>query len=452
MRARCGWLLSLALAFAGAAYAATLEPKQFAYGMPIATPGEAAEYRLEIPPEVYLKSVQPGLRDLQIFNGKGEPVPFTIVQPQVPPHAHPAGTAVPLFPLRDDSPAALSALRVAIDTHGSAVSVQAQGTDPAANESLSYVLDGRAVQSPVSAIQLHWPDDAADFAGRISVEAADTLGLWHLVAVPAPIANLHSNGAELIEDRVELPATKAQFFRLSWNGRPPPFRLTSAAVEVTDASDRIERASLIVGAAPGIGKPGEVAFDLHATPPTDRLNLVLPELNTVIDAEILARADPRDPWQPVTRGGFYRLQSADGELRNGAMKIDLTPFRYWLVRVLRPTSSAGSSAPRLEVQWRASNMLFLARGARPYTMAYGSGSAMGAAAPLASLPNSVAPLTATLGSPAILGGESRLKASLAPDGWRNIILWIMLIAAVAVLAWMACRLMKELKPRGETER
>jgi len=71
MRARCGWLLSLALAFAGAAYAATLEPKQFAYGMPIATPGEAAEYRLEIPPEVYLKSVQPGLRDLQIFNGKG---------------------------------------------------------------------------------------------------------------------------------------------------------------------------------------------------------------------------------------------------------------------------------------------------------------------------------------------------------------------------------------------
>jgi len=143
-------------------------------------------------------------------------------------------------------------------------------------------------------------------------------------------------------------------------------------VEVTDASDRIERASLIVGAAPGIGKPGEVAFDLHATPPTDRLNLVLPELNTVIDAEILARADPRDPWQPVTRGGFYRLQSADGELRNGAMKIDLTPFRYWLVRVLRPTSSAGSSAPRLEVQWRASNMLFLARGARPYTMAYGA--------------------------------------------------------------------------------
>jgi hypothetical protein len=134
------------------------------------------------------------------------------------------------------------------------------------------------------------------------------------------------------------------------------------------------------------------------------------------------------------------------------MKIDLTPFRYWLVRVLRPTGSASSSAPRLEVQWRASNMLFLARGAGPYTMAYGSGSAMGAAAPLASLPNSLAPLTATLGSPVILGGESRLKASLAPDGWRNIILWIMLIAAVAVLAWMACRLIKELKPRGETER
>jgi len=446
MRARSGWLLSLALAIAGAAHAATLEPKLFAYGMPIVTPGEAAEYRIEIPPEVYLKSVQPGLGDLQIFNGKGEPVPFTIEQPQVPPRAHPAGTAVPLFPLRDDSPAALSALRVAIDTHGSAIVVQAHGADPADNESLSYVLDGRAVQSQVSAIQLHWPDDAADFAGRVSVEAADTLGLWHLVAVAVPLANLHANGAALIEDRVEMPATRAQFFRLSWNGKPPPFHLTSAAVEVTDASDRIERASLIVGAAPGMSKPGEFQFDLHAAPPTDRLNLVLPELNTVIDAEILARAEAKEPWQQVTRGGFYRLQSTDGELRNGAMKIDLTPWQYWLVRVLRPAASGGGSAPRLEVQWRASEVLFLARGAGPYTMAYGSGSTMGAAAPLASLPNSVAPLLATLGSPAILGGESRLKAYPAADAWRSLILWVTLIAALAALAWMAYRLIKELKP------
>jgi hypothetical protein len=451
MPARSGRPLLLALALAvvavaASATAAELEPKLFAYGMPITIAGEAAEYRFEIPPEVYLKSVQPGLRDLQIFNGKGEPVPFAIAQPQGPPRAHPAGTPVPLFPLRDDSPAALSALRVAIDTHGSDISVQTHGTDPAGNDALSYVLDGRAVQSPVSAIQLHWPDDAADFAGRVSVEAADTLGLWHRVALAAPIANLHANGAELIEDRVEMIATQAHFFRLSWNGKPPPFRLTSAALEVTDASDRIERASLIVGAAPGKLKPGEFLFDLHATPPTDRLNLVLPELNTVIDAQILARADPKEPWQQVSRGGFYRLQSADGELRNGAMKIDLTLSRYWLVRVLRPAASGDSVAPRLEVQWRASEVLFLARGAGPYTMAYGSGSTMGTSAPLASLPNSVAPLPATLGSPALLGGESRLKASLASDAWRSIILWITLIVVLAVLAWMAYRLMKELKP------
>lgn len=451
MRAGCVVLL-LALAVGAAVQAAPLEPKQFAYGMPIVTPGEAAEYRLEIPAEVYLKSVQPGLRDLQIFNGKGEPVPFAIVPPQVPPRGHPAGTALPLFALRDDSPAALNALRVAIDAHGSALSVQAQGADTEANESVSYVLDGRAVQSPVSAIQLHWPPDAADFAGRVRVEAADTLGLWHLIAAAAPVASLHANGAELIEDRIELPATRAQFFRLSWNGRPPPFRLISAAVELADASDGIERASLIVGAAPGTGRAGEFAFDLHATPPTDCLNLVLPELNTVIDAEILARANPGQPWQQITRGGFYRLQSADGELRNGPIKTDLTPFRYWLVRVLRPAPSAGSAAPRLEVQWRASNALFLARGAGPYTMAYGSGSTMGAASPLSSLPDSVAPLAASAGPPAILGGESRLKASMAPGAWRDLILWVTLVAGLAILAWMAWRLMKELNRRNDGAR
>jgi hypothetical protein len=99
-------------------------------------------------------------------------------------------------------------------------------------------------------------------------------------------------------------------------------------------------------------------------PPTDRLNLVLPELNTVIDAQILARADPKEPWQ---------------------------------VRVLRPTALAYSSAPPLEVQWRAYEVIFLARREGPYTMVYGNSSAMGAAAPLASLPNSLAPVPATLG-------------------------------------------------------
>ena len=100
MQTRSGWLLNLGWRWRLPAPRMPLRssPSQFAYGMPIATPSEAAEYRLEIPPEVYLKSVQPGLRDLQIFNGKGEPVPFTIEQPPVPPRAHPAGTAVPLFP------------------------------------------------------------------------------------------------------------------------------------------------------------------------------------------------------------------------------------------------------------------------------------------------------------------------------------------------------------------
>jgi hypothetical protein len=59
-------------------------------------------------------------------------------------------------------------------------------------------------------------------------------------------------------------------------------------------------------------RTGEFQFDLGTGPPVDRLNLELPELNTVTEADFLSRSDTKSPWHPVAQGVFYRLQSTDG--------------------------------------------------------------------------------------------------------------------------------------------
>jgi hypothetical protein len=437
-------LLVLSAAASISAFAAAeISPLDFAYGIPIVTPGDAAVYRLALPPEVYQKAVRPDLGDLQVFNARGEPVPYAIEQPLPPRSARPPGRPLPLFALRDDSPAALNAMRVTIASQGSHVSVQTRGSDSTSTPAMSYVLDGQALDAAIAAIQVHWPEDAADYAGKMRIEAGNSLGSWHTVLEAAPIANLHSAGAQLIEDRVEIPATRAKFWRLSWVGTPPPFELTSAAAEPAAEGDTGDRSSLIVSGTPVTGRPGEFQFDLGARPPVDRINLDLPELNSVVEAELMSRASQADPWHRVTESGFYRLQGADGELRNGPIGIGVCADRFWLVRVPPSSSALGHGVLRIEAQWRAPDVVFLARGSAPFTLAYGSGSAIGAATPLAALPVTLTPVRATHGAATVLGGDARRDSSVAFP-WRKSVLWGILAFAVALLAAMAYRLMKEL--------
>jgi len=453
-------------AVVAAAHDADLSPQDFAYGMVIVTPGAAAAYRVTIPPEVYLKSARPQLGDLQVFNDHGEPVPYAIEQPPAPADTHPAPRALTLFALRDDTPDALRAMRVTIAAQGAAVSVQTTGGGTTAGAdapggagradssagaqstpgaTISYVLDAQALDDPIAAIQLHWPADAADYAGRMRVAAGDTLGVWHTVVDAAPIANLHADGAQLLEDRIEVPATRARFWRLSWVGKPPPFAVTSAAVEQASGRDTAERSHLIVPGTPVRERPGEFEFDLGAQPPVDRVNIELPESNSILNAEFLSRSEARDPWHHVASGGIYRLQGADGDLRNAPVAIGINTDRFWLLRAPPMKSAFGNGIPQLVVQWRAPELVFLARGAAPFTLAYGSGSAIGAATSFAALPTTVSTLRASLAAPHALGGDDRLQPG-SKFPWKNGLLWLVLAAAVVLLAGMALRLAKDLKP------
>jgi len=192
-----------------AATATVSTPKDFAYRMQVNGVGEAAAYRVVLPLTVYQKIVHPDLADLRVFNGNGEQVPFAIERPRAGTVAN-AAAALAIFPLKDASDATLDAVRVTIESGKGAINVQTGGTNPQSGRINSYLIDGRALDVPVSALRLEWPEDAADFAGRVKVEASDSLTGWRVVANGAPIANLHSTADRLVEQRVEFPPTQAK--------------------------------------------------------------------------------------------------------------------------------------------------------------------------------------------------------------------------------------------------
>ena len=404
--------------------------------------GDAAAYRVVLPLAVYRKIAHADLADLRVFNGTGEPVPFAIDRPPAETIAN-AATAVSLFPLKDDSGATLDAIRVTIESGKGAINVQTGGRNPPSGRINSYLVDGRTLDASISALRLEWPQDAADFAGRVRVEASDSLNDWRVVTDAAPIANLHSDAERLVERRVEFSPTRAKYWRLSWVGPAAPFVLTSVLAEPARQSVDARHTSLTVPAIAAPKSAGEFEYDLGASLPVDRVNLELPDVNTLVEVDVQSRAKPASSWRMIRRSGFYRLRSDGEELRNGPVPVELNTDRHWLLRADSKGGGLGSGVPRLVVEWVPHTVVFVARGAGPFFIAYGSATAESSSVSLAMLPKNVSIAPAVLSEPESSGGDERLSPPPTPYAWKTALLWAVLIAGAALLAWMAYRLSRD---------
>lgn len=420
-------------------------PQDFAYRMQVAVSADAAAYRVTLPLAVYQKVTHADLSDLRVFNANGEQVPFAIERPATSTVSN-AATPLPLFPLSGDSGATPDALRVTIESGKSAINVQAAGQPSDSDRVTTYLVDGRAMEQPVAALRLEWPPDAADFAGRLKVEASDTLADWRTVAAAAPIANLHAHTERLVEPRLEISPGKAKYWRLSWVGGAAPFVLTSVLAEPARQTVEARHQSLSISATEAGHTPGDFEYALHARLPVDRINLQLPDTNTVVEVGLASRARMSEEWHLVRSCGFYRLKGDGGELRNGPIAIPLNTDPYWMIHSDPNSGGFGKVAPRLVVEWVPHEVVFVARGAAPFYLAYGSIATQTAAAvSLALLPKNLSIATASLSDPETLGGDERLRLPPAPYAWKAAFLWVVLIGAAGLLAWMAFRLSKDVK-------
>jgi hypothetical protein len=431
---RAALLLGVLSLFAANA-ALALAPQDFAYGMPIMATELAAAYRVQLPVDVYKVSVH-DLGDVRVFNAQGEAVPYAIRRMDLRAESGPA-QPLPLFPLRGDAQSSAQGLRLTLDSPNGALKLQTEGHASDSGSAAQYLIDARTFAAAIAALQLSWPDSSGDFSGRIRIESSDDLGSWHAV-LAAPIANLHAGGQQLVESRIVLPNLKAQFLRLSWIGNKPSFELNGVRAEAAEGEPRVNWSTVVVAGNAVAG--GDYDFDLGARLPLQRVNLVLPEGNSVYLADFKSRPDGKAPWRLVTHAGVYRVATVDGEQSNGPIEIPVDHDRYW--RVHLSGESGAAVALRLQGSWSPSEIEFLAHGKPPYILAYGSSSIDAAATDLSAMPSGTLIATATLSGRTALGGEARINALSALYDKRTL-LWTVLVIAVAAMATMAARMARD---------
>jgi hypothetical protein len=426
--------------------AAAQGPEEFRGRAAITLPAPAALYRVAIPEAVY-RDGRADLGDLRIFNARGEPVPIAMaMEPEATREALPP-VELASFPLTSLEPSRPPASQVTVRlADGTMLAVDARGKAAAAERRVAgYILDASALEDPLQSLDIDWavPDREAI---KVRVEASDDLRTWRPVAGPVTLLRIEQGGRRLEQSRVPLDGLRAKYLRLVVVDTP--FTLRSARAELRERTRPSELAVKRVSGQAG-ARPGEAAYDLGARLPVESVRLVPAESNSVIAAGVFVRDAPDATPSWVAQATFYKLTRDGAEVQSPFASIRRRAARYWIVRTDPEKGGYGAALPQLEVQWRPAEVVFVARGAEPFTLAFGNPQARSALLPVASLiPGYEAHAELKLPE-AKLAAVTR--ASTARDAWpawlqdvspRKLALWAILVGAVLLLAFMAWRLHK----------
>ena len=460
---RLGLLLALAGAWLSSAPAGAGVRDEYAFSAPIDLwPGAPLQW-VELPLAVYRDALDPELHDLRVLNGKGEVVPYVLQRPLAAIARAPTPQNLPMYAMHGDPVEASAALSLRLNVYGDSTSLEVMRGDELQQDAplVAFLVDARAVTDPIESLTLAL-SEAGDFSVTAVLEASDDFGNWRTVSSRVSLARLSRGGESFENLGIPLQPMRARFWRLSARPGETLPKFSSVAVTPVAGSEAVERKLIQVAGRPIADATGEYEFDLGAQVPVDRLQLELPDVNTVARVQLFARRAPGDAWHPVARAAVYRLQP-DGrqvegdELRSAPVAIAAESSRYWRVVVDSRGGGVGAGVPGLRAGWLAHRVLFVARGVAPFELVFGNHEADDAQVALAELlPGGTVSADGTLSqpfahvrNPLLAGGLERLVPPPPPGNWRLGILWTALCAGVLALAALAWRLARQMRTRED---
>lgn len=425
-----------------------LAPDEFAQGFEILiTPGSSI-YRISLPLQVYQLATSPDLRDVRVFNSKGSAVPHAIRRQKNGHRQEEFVTDLPLFPVYRD----LKRQDITISDNGNILSIKNLDSiyvDPDAGIK-HYIIDLSHLNSRVSKLEFRLNGIESGFLGRASIESSNDLDNWKMVVRDTALAVMNYDDHQLIKNQIDLPEGNYKYLRFSWLKRLDNVKLESVrALQSQSRSVRNLNWTTFDGIRVDDNKQ-IYEFNNTSQLPIEQIELLLPEVNTLIDAVIQSRPDnKKSSWRTRVKSSFYRLEVQGVEIKQGPLYVGLSNDQYWQLEV-KTENGMGNQSPQLRVAWESSDLYFLARGQAPFTLAYGNANIRQAVKPVNALARILndpekADLVdvATLGNPVKLMGMDALDENLVIP-WERILLWGVLILGVLVVGFMAVRLIKQM--------
>lgn len=464
---------ALSLCAGGAQAAADANsPAAYAIRIPVTLAADAPLQRVVLPAEVLVRLQSPGYADVRLFNGAGQPVPMALagVAAASAPEESVTLPAYPILGAASTGTAGLEGLSlrieerqgqrvVQIDTAGTAGATATQAVRGA-------LLDARNVQLPVARMAL----DADLPAGQpvtFRVQASKDLKHWQPLAetvlyradaAVAPTAPGRLGNEQIDLQRADL---KGHYLRVTWGDAAVTLR--GATLATSRSTGPRERVSASM-AMPALANPRELVLALPFATPVAALAITPPGSNVLIPVRVLGRNHREQPWSPLASAVVYKMATGGKEQASGPVELGGASVREIKIEA-DPKTPGFAAAPALALQFEPAQLVFLASGPGPFTLAAGLPWATAAASaflPLASLvpgyqpaqENTLPVALADVARADITGGQpadgALVPAAAASGGisTRSAVLWGVLLAGVAALGLMAWLLLRQTRQAG----
>ncbi len=473
-------LTSMLLMLIPAMLLAAPDPDMFAYGMNLDAGQGNAFYEFELPIEVYKAVTSKDLHDIRVFNSQGAVAPHVIYTPENRTHEKATISAeLPFFPITSTINSTNDEIIVHIekDEQGTIVDVKTGSHYDRSNDDqtladqkiVSYLIDsGKLKDKPISALELEWSDEQADFMGNIYIEESNDLNRWQRIAT-ATIARLGYGNYRIDRKKIPMHRTGKAYLRISWPKEQDTFTLTKvvAFANKTYTINKPDYRWTKAVVSPLSGEPGHYTIDMGGFLPADKIKIRLKDRNSMAGIKLYSglfpkkntpkknklikntpqKNRPAEQW----RGLLYNLDYHETALYNSTINIRETGSRYWMLTV-DESETMPANPPDIEFGWQPHRLTFLARGNGPFLLAYGSAEAPRPDFKVDPLLNKyrqgsekIKPGRVTLGPQYLLAGTDRLLPAPASLPWKKYILWACLFAGVLAIAWMSVTLYRQLQ-------
>ena len=117
----------------------------------------------------------------------------------------------------------------------------------------------------------------------------------------AALVRLTFGGHQLKQNRVELRGVRFKYLRVSWPENQQPLESLTVVAEPAAGMVPPRRVWQKINGEVVAGQAGEYRYDLGGPFPFDRLRVDLPQLNSLVQLQILSRAKSDEPWRLQTQ-------------------------------------------------------------------------------------------------------------------------------------------------------
>lgn len=452
-----------------AAWADANNAQSYALRAPLNVAANASLQRLVLPADALVRLQTNNYSDVRVFNSQGQSVPIALAQVAAQTQTQQAQVKLAAYPIMAETDAFGTlgnegiSLRIEERQGKRVVQVDTAGAKAkasAANKKIvGVLLDARLVKEPVISMAL---DVDLPVAQPITfdVQASKDLKSWRSLAdtVLYRAAEAAASG-ELGSQRMTLAFSdlKDHYLRITWQGAADATSVAvrGATLTTSQSTSSNPRVSALI-ATPALTNAHELSFALPFATPVAALKIKAPGANVLIPVRVLGRNDRSQPWMPLASTVLYNITTNGKEQANTAVELGGTAYgsAYKEIKIEADKKTAGfSAAPEVSALFEPTQVIFLASGTAPFTLAAGLANAVSAYLPLSSLipgyqsgQESALPLaSAALTAGAIAAPAVTAQSPSNTPPTRSLVLWGILLAGVVLLGLMAWALMKQPK-------